>query len=190
MHASFFTLSRSIWLSLNLLVSLMLWTWMSWTIAPLCSLRHRAPPLVLILVWLAAKAEFATHWERRFALVLGNWERGWSWRLVTSGKVHVDLVLYWRGIGLVDEIVSRTKRKNATGETRTSCDGSFQDVRRGHDSSDSFWHTIWMLGCLFFTMMSWWENWILSAKDWQNLPTARWWFTKESDSEMITFDVS
>ena len=44
---------------------------------------------LLVLVRLGAKTEVATHWERRCGLILGNWERGWSCKLVTSGKVHV-----------------------------------------------------------------------------------------------------
>ena len=57
------------------------------------SFRQRASSLGdLVLVRLGAKTEVATHWERRLSLVLGNWERGWSCKLVTSGKVHVVFV--------------------------------------------------------------------------------------------------
>lgn len=87
---------------------LVLWTWMSFTVVGSCSLRQRASfrvGLVLLLVaWLGAKSKLAAHWQRRLILVLGNWKRRWSWKLITFGKVHV----YW-WLGLWREMRSFVK---------------------------------------------------------------------------------
>ena len=95
--------------------SLVLFARFSLTNARSSSFRQGASSLGdLVLVRLGAKTKVATHWERRLSLILGNWERRWSWKLVTSGKVHVFLLDQCEMLGSV-EIVRRvdvSKRDN------------------------------------------------------------------------------